>query len=280
MKLSIVIPTYNRAGLIRRALSSIDAPQGHSIEVIVVDDGDDETEDIVRNFKGTHPKIEWLYMKPQKRIGVNHARNQGARRATGDWVAFLDSDDEYVTGGIDNLLSDLSGISDRFGVAGFMTLREVAGMMEPRGYAVGESWKTYEPSYEDIVMKKDIRGDIHYCIRRDIFARGFGFPEDIQGFESFFFADIAKHGVRFLYINKVVDKRYTEGYEHIGSYAKWPKQYGRYYIKFAEAYFEVLEKYPDSLRSLYRSAGTAYLRAFDPRGFWWLGKYLLMTFSK
>ena len=284
MKLSIVIPTYNRADLIGRALESISvswkrcAPfVGKEIEVIVVDDGNDGTPGIVQAWKAAHPEILVSYIRPEKRKGVNQARNIGAKHATGEWIAFLDSDDEYVETGLGEIFATLASVPFDIRVLGFMTLRENAeGVMEPRGYDVGGDWKTFRPSYEDVLLKTNIRGDIHYVCNKDIFVQGLGFPEDVQGFELSFFARIAKQGMRFLYINKVVDRRHMGTHEHIGSYAKWPKQYAQGYVAYLHEHENALKKHPERLAYYYRSTGSAYLRAYDPRCLYWYLRYLFV----
>lgn len=85
---SIIIPTYNREGLVRQTLESVFAQTFTDFEVIIVDDGSaDKTLDVVRSF-GDRVKIF-----TQKNKGPGPARNLGARHATGEYLAFLDSDD-------------------------------------------------------------------------------------------------------------------------------------------------------------------------------------------
>lgn len=85
---SVIIPTYNRAALLREALDSVFTQTLNDYEVIVVDDGStDDTEAMVRNYPG---KIQLL---KQKNIGPGAARNAGVAAAVGEYVAFLDSDD-------------------------------------------------------------------------------------------------------------------------------------------------------------------------------------------
>ena len=89
MKLSVVIPTFNRAKLLQRALESVFSQTVLPYEVIVVDDGStDNTKEIVKNFPATY-----LY---QKNKGVSSARNLGIKNSSGDVIAFLDSDDEWL----------------------------------------------------------------------------------------------------------------------------------------------------------------------------------------
>ena len=94
-KVSVIIPTYNRGEVVLRALRSVFA-QDHAVDqVIVVDDGstDDTIERIERNFPG----VELIV---QTNHGVSHARNRGIERARNEWLAFLDSDDEWLPGKI------------------------------------------------------------------------------------------------------------------------------------------------------------------------------------
>ncbi len=280
MKISIIIPTYNREDLILRALLSIKADSisngENQAEIIVVDDGGDSTENKVAEFKKNYPKIEIIYIKRAGRMGVNSARNEGVKTATSEWVCFLDSDDEYVEGGLQIIFDALSCVAGEIGVVGFMTQREVNGVMVPRGYKISEKWSTYSPTYEDVVMKNDIRGDIHHCFRREIFSAELSFPEEIQGLESFFFCRLAKKGIPFLYVNKIVDRRYTDGYEHLGDYERWPRQYAKYFKLFVAENWEVLEKHTKKLAHFYGVIASSSLRVLDPRGFYWLIKLWLL----
>ena len=89
--MSVVIPTFNRAHLISRALDSVVAQTRRVSEIIVVDDGStDGTEEIIRN---NHPRVKLVRQANQ---GVSRARNNGINTAGGDWIAFLDSDDTWL----------------------------------------------------------------------------------------------------------------------------------------------------------------------------------------
>ena len=89
MNISVVIPTYNRYEFLKRALESVYAQTHTPEEVIVVDDGStDNTSQIQKDF----PNIIYLY---QENGGVSSARNVGIKNANFEWIAFLDSDDEW-----------------------------------------------------------------------------------------------------------------------------------------------------------------------------------------
>jgi len=88
---SIIIPTYNRAGLIDKALQSALNQSYPNFEVIVIDDGStDNTEEVIRNYSDL--KLSY-YKKENAERGV--ARNFGIDKAKGRYVTFLDSDDYY-----------------------------------------------------------------------------------------------------------------------------------------------------------------------------------------
>lgn len=88
---SVVIPTYNRVAYITRALDSVAAQTCPPLEIIVVDDGStDGTADMLRR---DYPRVKVIR---QANRGVSHARNTGIGAASGDWIAFLDSDDAWL----------------------------------------------------------------------------------------------------------------------------------------------------------------------------------------
>ena len=92
---SIIIPTYNRAGLLPRALDSIIAQTFEDWEVVLVDDGStDATEALAAQYAERLGK-RLRYVR-QVRAGPSAARNHGIDACAGTYVAFLDSDDEYL----------------------------------------------------------------------------------------------------------------------------------------------------------------------------------------
>ena len=91
MKISVIIPTYNRKKTLARAIQSVINQSLSPFEILIIDDGsNDGTEEWVKeNFQN----IKYIY---QNNHGVSSARNIGIENAYGDWVAFLDSDDEWL----------------------------------------------------------------------------------------------------------------------------------------------------------------------------------------
>lgn len=90
---SIIIPTYNRENVIKRAIDSVLRQTYSSYELVIVDDGStDGTESVVD--QAADSRIRYIRLKENQ--GVAHARNVGIREAKYDYIAFLDSDDEWL----------------------------------------------------------------------------------------------------------------------------------------------------------------------------------------
>ena len=91
ISISVVIPTFNRATLLARALASLPLNADQRLEVIVIDDG--STEEISTTVKCFDGKIQLI---KQERLGPGPARNRGWKAASGNYIAFLDSDDVWL----------------------------------------------------------------------------------------------------------------------------------------------------------------------------------------
>lgn len=91
MNISVIIPTHNRCELLRRALLSVFAQTLLPTEVGVIDDG--STDNTAAMMRTEFPAVSYYY---QENSGVSSARNFGIQHTAGDWLAFLDSDDEWL----------------------------------------------------------------------------------------------------------------------------------------------------------------------------------------
>ncbi|MFP4348874.1 MAG: glycosyltransferase family 2 protein [Desulfococcaceae bacterium] len=92
-QVSVIIPTYNRAEMVGEAIESVLNQDFSSFELIVIDDGStDQTSKVLRSFGRRIRSIR------QENKGVSAARNLGICHASGEWIAFLDSDDLWLPG--------------------------------------------------------------------------------------------------------------------------------------------------------------------------------------
>jgi glycosyltransferase involved in cell wall biosynthesis len=110
--ISVIIPTYNREGVLPRAIDSALAQKGADFELIIIDDGStDDTEKLLaprdsglgtrankepNESRGT--RCESRFFRSEKNCGPAAARNLGIKHSQGEWIAFLDSDDEWKPG--------------------------------------------------------------------------------------------------------------------------------------------------------------------------------------
>ncbi len=101
-EVSVIIPTYNRARYVTKAIDSVLAQTCPDHEIIVVDDGStDDTQAVLQ------PYASRIRILTQKNSGPSAARNAGIQAARGRWIAFLDSDDEWLPGKLAAQLADL-----------------------------------------------------------------------------------------------------------------------------------------------------------------------------
>ena len=100
-KVSVVIPTYNRAQFLPNAVKSIIDQKYNETEIIIVDDGSsDNTQDVVNSIKKNYSNI--IYCNNERSKGPSGARNTGIIKSTGQYLAFLDSDDVWLDGHVKN----------------------------------------------------------------------------------------------------------------------------------------------------------------------------------
>lgn len=115
---SVVLPTFNRAGQLARSIGSVLAQSFTDLELIVVDDGSmDETRDVVAALRD--PRVRYL-ARPNG--GVAEARNSGVAEATGVYLAFQDSDDEWLLDKLKLQLADLATRARSMSVCGVLRI--------------------------------------------------------------------------------------------------------------------------------------------------------------
>jgi glycosyltransferase involved in cell wall biosynthesis len=109
---SVVIPLYNKQSTILRALNSVFAQTFQPLEIVVVNDGStDGSEKVVEELN--HPLVRLIH---QPNAGVSAARNKGIAEAKGEWIAFLDADDEWLP----SFTKTIKWLHDKYPLAGVL----------------------------------------------------------------------------------------------------------------------------------------------------------------
>lgn len=116
IRVSVIMPTWNRAHTVARSIRSVQSQTHRDWELIVVDDGStDSTRDVIRAMAVTDTRIRLV---EAAHGGVSAARNAGLDAATGDYVAFLDSDNEWPSRYLDLMLRGVVSAGATAGYAG------------------------------------------------------------------------------------------------------------------------------------------------------------------
>lgn len=150
---SIILPTYNRKHLISKSIESVLNQSYKHFELIIIDDGgDDGTEKLIRDFQKKDDRIKYIKLKKNK--GAAAARNTGIKLSKGEYIAFQDSDDEWLTEKLEKQMNLFKSTSEKVGVvySGFLRIES--------------NKRAYIPF--DWVVKRD--GDIHEELLRDNFV--------------------------------------------------------------------------------------------------------------
>jgi glycosyltransferase involved in cell wall biosynthesis len=177
---SVILPTYDRAPLLDRSIRSVLAQTYRNLELIIVDDGSkDDTESTVGGIgdpRITYCRLDW-------NRGPAAARNAGIDRARGEFLAFQDSDDEWLPNKLERHLEVFSGLGDHVAVTYSDMLR-----IDRAGNA------TYHRS-PDIAPGRLLNPDTKYydtyglgiiatVMRRSCFDQGIRFDEELRCFED------------------------------------------------------------------------------------------------
>jgi glycosyltransferase involved in cell wall biosynthesis len=145
---SVIIPTYNRARYLAEAIESIlnQDIRDCRIEIIVVDDGStDNTKEVVRKYNNN---IRYIY---QDNRGAGPARNRGIDEATGEWVAFLDSDDRWLPGKLTLQFKVLDAFPGYNAIHSEFLIFNEAGILTNKGL---QSWVSDPSIWEKIEWDK------------------------------------------------------------------------------------------------------------------------------
>lgn len=164
---SVVIPMRNRAWCIERALRSVFTAGFDSLEAIVVDDGsEDGSLDVVRAFAESHPEwtVRWTVHPGGVHCGVGASRNRGAAMARGAFLAFLDSDDEWLPQRFGHALQMLR---ERPEIDGIYEAWEISG-----GYSSAVPSSAQRPAWPPVVLPTG-----SWVVRKALFDRVGGYEE-------------------------------------------------------------------------------------------------------
>ncbi len=249
-QISVVMPAYNAAAFVRRAIESVWAQTLKPLELIVVDDGSaDETAAVARRVDPRTIVIR------QQNGGPGAARNRGVQQARGNWIAFIDADDAWRTHKLERQFPHL--LRPEIGVV----FSQVVNPLE-------RDTPRHELTFDDL-WDHNCVGLSTSVVRREVFREMAGFDEDraILGIEDYnLWLRLAARGTRFAFVEEQLVE-YTPAPGNLSSnYWKIAQSAARNAEKVAEFCGMEPRKLQAKLAAIYEEYGVALLYSRDLRG--------------
>lgn len=174
-KVSVIIPTYNRPDLLRRAIESALNQTYPNIEVIVVDDHSDYDLDLLRK---EYPSVKF-YMNSENRGGC-YSRNRGIREASGEYINFLDDDDELLPEKVERQVKKF--FDSQFENVGFVTAHTEDNRS---GKTVIKKNRASGDMYRQLLKKFAISGIETLLIKKECLLETGGFDDKLQSSQEY-----------------------------------------------------------------------------------------------
>ncbi len=206
---SVILPTYNRRGLLPRAIQSVLSQTHRELELIVVDDcSTDGTAELVQQYAAADRRLRYLPMST--RGGPAVARNTGIRVAQGDWIAFQDSDDEWRPGKLERQLQAVS--SDDTGLV--CCSYQVSHFDEPlRELRPDDRMLTLPRMPIDVLYGLPFIAPT-WLVRQDVFKRIGGFDETLPNLEDWEFTFRVYPHFGFAFVDEALVVKYSSHDSH------------------------------------------------------------------
>lgn len=226
-RVSVIIPAYNAAPFIQETLNSVFAQTFKDFEVIVINDGSPDSEEFERAIQPYRGRI--VYLKQENR-GPSAARNAGIRQARGEYIAFLDSDDDWMpqylaaqmklleqTPSLDLVYCDVLHYSES----------------DPAGEPYMRKCPSVGPvTFESLVMEKCAIPTSNAVFRRQIaFEAGLLDERFRRGEDYDLWIRMAHHGAKMAFQEKV-----------LGRHRVWPQSLASDHLKMLRGMVDVLSK--------------------------------------
>jgi glycosyltransferase involved in cell wall biosynthesis len=174
-QVSVIIPTYNRGWIIKEAIDSVLAQDFKDFELIVVDDGStDNTSEVFASY-GNDIKVLF-----QKNKGVSAARNRGIAEASGQFIAFLDSDDLWLPQKLSTQVEFFNQVSEAFICQTEEIWIRNGRRVNPKKRHKKASGMIFKPSLELCLVSPSA-----VMIRRSLFDRVGRFDETLPACEDY-----------------------------------------------------------------------------------------------
>lgn len=193
---SVIIPTYNRAITIKRAIDSVLRQSYKNIELIIVDDcSTDNTVNIVNSYEDERIRMICL----SHNSGANIARNKGICVANGEYIAFQDSDDEWLRDKLETQLKYMIDTGKKVCYCPYTLYENNAKRIIPT-YA--ERTDIYESKVEDILRKKNVISTQTLIIHKEVIETVGMFESTLRRLQDYEFVIRICQKFEVAYVNR------------------------------------------------------------------------------
>ena len=200
--ISVVIPTYNRAHYLGRAIKSVIDQTYSNWEIIVVDNHSvDNTDTLVDSFR--EPRLKLLKIHNQGVIAAS--RNKGVNAAKGSYIAFLDSDDWWLPTKVSNSIEALENGADVVYHKMLVNNKNINVNINKYGKKVLKTKELFSPVYEDLLFNGNLIANSSVVVRKSLLEDIGGISEDqdlITAEDYDLWLRISKKSEKFKFINK------------------------------------------------------------------------------
>ena len=198
---SVVIPTYNQASYLKKAIDSVLSQRYQNFEIIIIDNfSNDQTSKVVENFN--NKKI--IYKKFKNHGVIGSSRNEGIKLSKGNWIAFLDSDDSWYKNKLEKISSSIKENSD----VGVFCSSELIIDDIRKSIKIWQYGPFKKPFYKRLLFKGNCISTSASIVKKSIIIEKDIFFNEQKSYvtaEDYdFFLKIAFHNVKFKFINDVL----------------------------------------------------------------------------
>ena len=193
---SIILPTFNRSKSILRSINSVLNQTYKDFELIIIDDAStDNSEDIIKKI----PDPRLRYIRHEKNLGGSAARNTGIKAAEADFIAFQDSDDEWLPEKLANQMKVFEKASLSVGVV-YTGFWRIEG--EQKRYIPGPSQKVRDGHIHQELLKGNFVTTQAAVVRKECFKKTGLFDEQLPRLQDWeLFIRISKY-YKFVFIDE------------------------------------------------------------------------------
>ena len=199
--ISVVVPTYNRAEFLKRALASIVSQKYSHWEVIVIDNhSKDHTDEVISSFK--NPKIKLVKINNNGVIGAS--RNLGIKHSNGEWIAFMDSDDLWYDSRLRACTQIFGDKNKKFDI---ISTDEIMVSDEGNTKKILRHGPASTSMYRDMILYGNRLSPSATIVRKSFLEqnnlRFSENPKFVSAEDYDFWLEIAKHEPSFIFLNSV-----------------------------------------------------------------------------